>query len=164
MHYVRPYKNMLHSAQKAAAERKVFSRFVEMLDQAKSWHSVNSRDPPEPDLLCIHAQRGSIAFELVAITDPLIAKVNARHSKLLADSLWTTDPTERIIRKKLGRRYVPKYPIELLIYIDRLVITPEDDIIRTTIAWLGSKEHQFTRAWFMGADSARSIWSAANEA
>lgn len=155
---------MSSAIQKAAIEREVFSRFAEMLDQAESWRSVESRNPPEPDLLCLHAERGKVAFELVAITDPLIAEVNAGHRKSLTGSYWTTDPTERIIRKKLGRHYVSEHPIELLLYSDLLVITPDDVIVEIAVTWLGSKDHQFKRAWFMGEHCAQPIWNAAGEA
>jgi hypothetical protein len=151
---------MSSAAQKAASEREVFLRFVEMLGEATAWHSVTSREPPEPDLLCLNIERGNVAFELVAITDPQIAEVNAGHGRSPTGAYWTSDPTERIIRKKLGRQYVSEYPIELLVYNDMLVITPEDSIVEIAVAWLGSKEHIFTRAWFMGEHEAQLIWSA----
>lgn len=149
---------------KATNEREVFSRFVRFLEEEETWGTVESREPPEPDLLCVHAERGMIAFELVAITDPLIAEVNAGFGTSLTGSYWTSDPTERIIRKKLGRRYVSDAPIELLIYNDLLVVTAEDIIVEVTVNWLRSKTHQFARAWFMGEHHADLIWSASGEA
>jgi hypothetical protein len=155
---------MPFAAEKATIERGVFSRFVEFLEESEMWGAIESRDPPEPDLLCTHAERGRVAFELVAITDPLIAEVNAGYGRSPTGSYSTSDPTERIIRKKLGRRYVSDDPMELLIYNDLLVITPEDIIVEVTVNWLGSKSHQFTRAWFMGEHHAKLIWSANGEA
>jgi|GEM_PF-3946156 len=107
----------------------------------------------------MHAQRGHVAFELVAITDPLIAQVNAGHAKAGEFAFTTADPTERIIRKKLKRKYETTYPLELLIYNDLLVITPEDAIISTVLSWVGSLQHPFSRVWFMGEYSAACIWS-----
>jgi hypothetical protein len=140
---------------KAEVERSVFREFVTRLNDSAAWLGIESRPPPEPDLLCRHATRGAVAFELVAITDPNIAKVDAS-SGLYAFS--TSDPTDRIIRKKLGRIYSSAVPIEPLIYNDLLVITPDDGIIETCRNWLGSKTHQFTKACYMGESTVRCIW------
>ena len=145
---------------KAASERQAFRQFAALMEESDVWLSVESRAPPEPDLLCTHQTRGQVAFELVAITDPLIAKVNAGFGTSETGSYRTSDPTERIIRKKLGRHYETANPIELLVYNDLLVITPDDQIVEVVNRWLGSKKHRFIHAWFMGEFHARRIWSA----
>ena len=146
------------SAVKASAERDVFAHFAMQLGEQELWLSIESKDPPHPDLVCVHRELGPIAFELVAITDPLIASINAGSSKHTGYSFWTSDPTERIIRKKLDRKYETTHPIELLIYSDMLVITHDESIIETTVNWLGSKDHPFRRAWFMGEFKTIPIW------
>lgn len=145
---------------KASAERRALERFCELLGDEGAWCSVESREPPEPDFLCVHASRGPVAFELVAITDPLIARVNAGFGTSPDGTYVTADPTERIIRKKLGRTYVTAYEVELLVYNDFLVVTPDDVIVEGVIRWLDAKSHAFARAWFMGEHRASCIWTA----
>ena len=150
----------VHRDDKAAHEVAVFRSFAEFLGEADLWLSVESTQPPEPDLLCKHVHRGFVAFELVSITDPLIAQVNAGFAKPGEDSFYTSDPSERIIRKKLKRTYRTQHPLELLAYNDLLVITPDDAIVETVLRWVGSLPHPFQQVWFMGEHHARSIWSA----
>ena len=58
---------------KAENERMAFVRFAEGLGEQKKWLGVSSREPPEPDLLCIHASDGQIAFELAQLAQLGIA-------------------------------------------------------------------------------------------
>jgi hypothetical protein len=148
------------AARKAETERSVFLAFAERLNELDVWLSVESTDPPAPDLLCTHAVTGRVAFELVAITDPLIAKVNAGWSEPGVSSYETSDPTERIIRKKLRSRYETQHPLELIAYNDNLVITPEEAIISRLRSWLDATNHPFRRAWYMGEANVSAIWSA----
>ena len=143
---------------KASIERDVFLTFATRLGERKLWTSVESQDPPQPDLLCTHKSLGTIAFELVAITDPAIAKINADSKKHFGTAFWTSDPTERIIRKKLNKKYKSAYPIELLIYNDFLIVTPDEGIVEIASNWLGSMDHLFRKAWFMGENELRLIW------
>ncbi len=108
----------------------------------------------------MHEQRGLIAFELVAITDPLIAQVNAGNAPQSLHSFSTSDPSERIIRKKLKRKYKTEHSLELLVYNDLLVITPDDVIVATILPWISSISHPFQRVWFMGQYLTECIWNA----
>lgn len=146
---------------KAVAERNTFIRFSQLLGEEEAWLSIESREPPEPDLLCCHA-RGAVAFELVAITDPLIAQVNAGFGTSPYGMYSTSDPTERIIRKKLDKSYITPHQIELLVYNDLLVLTHDDTIIELVTKWLNAKKHPFRKAWYMGERSANCIWIASN--
>ena len=143
---------------KEEAEQAAFRAFAERMREGESWLTVESKIPPAPDLLCVHEARGPIAFELVAITDPEIAKISAGHGTTAVSGIWTADPTERIIRKKLGRHYETPYPIHLLIYNDLLTITPDESIIEIARNWLGSKDHPFDQAWYMGEFECILLW------
>lgn len=147
-----------HSIKKASVERDIFAAFARRLGEQEFWTSIESKGPPKPDLICQHRTFGAIAFELVAITDPQLAEINAGRKRYCGQGLWTEDPTQRIIRKKLSRKYESEHPIELLIYSDSLVITPDAIIMETAANWLGSKEHPFRRAWFMGESETCKIW------
>ena len=108
-------------------------------------------------LLCTNVLQGDIAFELVSITDELIAEISNNSGSDGAFS--TSDPSERIIRKKLHRKYKTAHPIELLVYTDGQVVTPDDVIIATILPWIGSIEHPFRKVWFMGERDAFVIWT-----
>lgn len=142
-------------------EQIAFARFVGRLGTQNEWASISSRPEPEPDLLCIHTKNGAIAFELVSLTDPVIAKVQAAGAKAFQNAFSTSDPSERIVRNKLRKNYSTKAcHIELLIYTDGQIITPDDVIIPTVLPWFDAISHPFKRAWFMGEFETRCLWHA----
>ncbi len=146
---------------KQKSEQAAFARFVGRLGESDQWLSVSSRPEPEPDLLCIHATRGPVAFELVSLTDPSIAKIQAAGSKAWQEAFSTTDPSTRIVRNKLGKTYTSSARhIELLIYTDGQIITPDDMIVPTILPWFDAIAHSFSRIWFMGEVETRSLWNA----
>jgi hypothetical protein len=49
--------------------------------------------------------------------------------------------------------------VELLVYNDQLVVTPDDAIIATVSKWLDAKDHPFVKAWYMGENVAEEVWS-----
>lgn len=125
------------------------------------WLRVNSRPEPEPDLLCVHASDGEIAFELVSLTDPAIAEVQAAGGKARQDAFSTSDPSERIIRNKLHKKYTTlARRIELLIYTDGQIVTPDDAIILTISPLLDATTHPFSCVWFMGEFTTCRLWGA----
>lgn len=152
---------MSMQTEKQLNEQQAFARFVGRLGTAQHWESVSSRPEPEPDLLCIHAEYGAIAFELVSLTDSNIARIQAAGAKAWDETFSTADPSERIIRKKLGRAYkTSSQHIELLIYTDGQIITPDDVIIPTVRPLLEEIKHPFKYVWFMGERETCCLWSA----
>jgi hypothetical protein len=59
---------------KSAIERRIFRRFAEISTLPIAVDSVESRCPPEPDILCMVEGEGQVAFELVEIIDESFAK------------------------------------------------------------------------------------------
>ena len=94
---------MANESEKAKNEREAFQLFAERLGLRHEWLSIESRKPDEPDLLCVHVNNGPIAFELVRICDPNIAKVIAAGPKARQEAFSTADPSERIVREKLKK-------------------------------------------------------------
>lgn len=142
-------------------EHRAFLRFAERLGTRSEWTSVESRPEPEPDLLCTHATEGPIAFEVVGLTDPLIAELQAAGANAYQGAFSTSDPSERIIRKKLHRSYkTGAGRIELLVYTDGQLVTPDDVIVPTILPWFDAIDHQFQRIWFMGELETRCLWNA----
>lgn len=142
-------------------EQHAFRRLTERLGTQGEWLGVDSRPEPEPDLLCIHAKEGPVAFEVVSLTDPSIAQIQAAGANAYQGAFSTSDPSERIIRKKLHRSYKTSAGrIELLVYTDGQLVTPDDVIIPTIQPWFDAIDHQFQRIWFMGEFETRCLWHA----
>jgi hypothetical protein len=142
-------------------EQAMFARFIGRLGTRNEWTSVSSRPEPEPDLLCIHAGQGSIAFELVSLTDPVLAEIQAAGAKAYKNAFSTSDPSERIVRNKLHKAYSTNARhIELLMYTDGQIITPDDVVIPTVLPWFDAISHPFKRVWFMGEFKTLCLWNA----
>ena len=142
-------------------EQRAFVRFAERVGKRAEWQRVESRPEPEPDLLCWHVADGPVAFEVVSLTDPLIAELQAAGTKAQNGAFFTSDPSERIIRKKLHRSYrTDAGRIELLVYTDGQIVTPDDEIVPTILPWFDAIDHQFKRIWFMGELETRCLWNA----
>jgi hypothetical protein len=132
---------------KGAHEVEVFRRFIVAANLPIDAGSVEKRNPPEPDIRCNDAVGGHLAFELVELCDPTLAKAIAT---LSSEYIRTSDPSARIVSKKLRRNYETTLPIELLCYTDGRIITPDDVIIPTVTPYLASWRHIFRRAWLFG--------------
>ena len=142
-------------------EQRAFTRFAERLGTLDQWSSVESRPEPEPDLLCTHVTDGRVAFELVSLTDPLIAEIQAAGANAYQGAFFTSDLSERIIRKKLHRSYETSAGrIELLVYTDGQLVTLDGVILPTILPWFDAIDHQFQRIWFMGEVETRCLWNA----
>ena len=147
--------------QKQANEQAAFAKFARNMGMESMWLSMSSRPEPEPDLLCVHVSDGRIAFELVSLTDPAIAQVQAAGEKARQDAFSTSDPSERIIRNKLCKKYTTSAKrIELLVYTAGQIITPDDAIIPTIRPWLEVTTNPFSRVWFRGERTTCHLWSA----
>jgi len=148
-------------SRKQQNEQAVFAEFVRRMEAQGDWLSIDSRPEPEPDLLCIHAEGRPIAFELVSLTDSTIAKVQAAGPKAQQEAFWTSDPSAQINRNKLKKNYTTRADhIELLVYTNGRIITPDDAIIEEIVPWFDARDHPFTRVWFMGECGARCLWDA----
>jgi hypothetical protein len=101
-----------------------------------------------------------VAFELVNLCDPELAKVVAAGPNARTGAFSTSDPSARIVKNKLGKTYDSQHPIELLIYADGPIITPDDVIIPTIRPILESADSTFRRVWFMGEKCTCLLWPA----
>ena len=55
--------------------------------------TAEKRTPPEPDILCTHRTEGSVAFELVEICDPNLARFNATVTDGMGGAEGAAKPT-----------------------------------------------------------------------
>lgn len=101
---------MSNEEAKGIQEAKFFSEFVAISDLPYDLSTVGKLPTPEPDILCVHRSYGPIAFELVELCDPTLAKVFAAPDDAPA-YIRTSDPSPRIVDKKLTRQYQTPYPI-----------------------------------------------------
>ena len=136
-------------AEKAARERAIFHDFIKKKPGSRiKPESVESRCTPEPDILCSQENEGNVAFELVEICDPDIARIIAQGGGFVG---WTSDPTQNEIRKKLKKNYQTEYPVELLCYTDGKTVS-WDELIKEEIQILIDMvdNGQFRRIWLLG--------------
>lgn len=151
----------LPSTRKQLDEQDAFLRFIAQLNQSDFWIDVSSRPEPEPDLLCINVEGENIAFEVVRLVDPNIAEVEACGLKARKTVFATADPSKEIIYRKLHKKYVTKAKhIELLVYTDGRLITPDDAILTAIKPWFDAViDHPFHKIWFMGEQQILCLWS-----
>ena len=141
---------------KGEREMTVFLRFLEASKLPIDRNSVEKRFPPEPDIHCRHTSEGSVAFELVELCDPNLAKSIAKASE---SYLRTSDPSPQIISKKLRRKYKSDAPIELLCYTAGRIITPDSVLLPAIKPYLRSWRHIFRRSWLLGHKGVYVVWN-----
>lgn len=145
---------------KSNREIEAFRRFISASRIRIDPATIEKREPPEPDILCTHLEEGPLAFELVEICDSNLAEFMATVTEGGAYYMRTTDPSAKIIRKKLRRRYQTDYLVELLCYTDGRVITPANVILPTIRPYLASWKSIFRRAWLLNRGEVYQVWSA----
>ena len=152
---------MSSEAQRSEVELRVFADFLQLAGLPINPATVEKRPPPEPDLLCVHDQEGKVAFELVELCDPNLARALAspRPNADGVEYIRTSDPSWTIVLNKLRKTYKTEHPVELLCYTDGRIITPPDVIRPTLVPLLSSYRHTFSRAWLLSKGEVYSLWS-----
>jgi hypothetical protein len=141
---------------KARHERTVFTRFALAARVAIDPVTVESRAPPAPDILCSTVLGEPLAFELVELCSPEIAKAVGDDLKRGGGATFTfnADPTRAVLMKKLRKTYVCDVPVDLLCYANGFLVTPDSavlDEIREVIETEGFGP--FRSIWFHGEES-----------
>ncbi|MBK7492378.1 MAG: hypothetical protein IPI17_10575 [Nitrosomonas sp.] len=144
--------------EKSIRELEVFASFVSLSPIAIVPGSTIKRTPPEPDLLCQTHEGEIVAFELVELCDPQIAKVFSNPLAFGSEYIRTSDPSRFIIQKKLTRSYITEHPVELLCYTDGRIGTPPNLIIPTLKQRISNARHNFRRAWLLSRGSVHKLW------
>lgn len=105
-------------------EQQVFREFVEAERLNVDQSTIECRQPPEPDILCI-CNGSPVYFELGRIFDPYLGKLRNLALSLPAGTLITPNtsctkvPERLTLEKKLSKRYkTDGNPVELLLYHD----------------------------------------------
>jgi hypothetical protein len=116
-----PRQRMTKDEAKAAEERAVFRDFAAAARLRIVPESVQSRPPPEPDILCAFQDGSCVAFELVRLVDQDLAHGVTQTIANPDDpkGVWFDDPTLERIQEKLTRKnYRSPHPMELLAWGD----------------------------------------------
>lgn len=142
---------MSAEAEKAARERRVFQESIDKSGLPISPQSVESRRPPEPDILCCHRDEGRIAFELAEICDSAIARKTRGRIRNEVEYVRGSDPSRRIVKDKLKKIYKTEHPIELLCYNAGSVISPDEQILEGIRRAIDKSKGQLQRIWLLGA-------------
>lgn len=132
-------------------ERAVFKRFAE--HAGFSVTSIQSRRPPEPDLLCV-TDSGEIYFELTDNTASQIQEsVNARSERVKKESYWFSPFPDRY-RAKFDKRYqTNSTECDLLIYFTLQPVSELsgqfDVCLEACVEWLREHLQQsvFRKVW-----------------
>ena len=140
--------------EKAQRERKVFEEFAERSDPSIVRNSIQSRDSPEPDILCEISGEGPVAFELKEICDETLAeflnylkKGDNPEGKVLR--LISSDDLREFLEHVRGKNYTSSYRIELLFYTGGRYSLPLDITIPIIKSVFTAESHCFKRVWFM---------------
>ena len=145
---------------KGVHELEVFDTFIERSGIPVIKDSIEKRPAGEPDILCNCTGLGAVAFELARICDPDLAALLDQREPQNAKFIWTSDPSLEILKKKRSRSYKTDHPIELLLYTDGRVVTPDDDIVPTIKPYLECNSGPYRRVWFMGETTVECVYEA----
>ena len=113
-------QSMSNDTSKAALERAAFVEFASLAGLPVLAGTVESRPPPEPDIVCEIDGRGRVAFELVTLFDEDLARMLAQAVRGdLSTGTWFGDPSLESIRVKCTKKdYQTQHPIELVAWGD----------------------------------------------
>jgi hypothetical protein len=136
---------------KCLYQLEVFSNFLDrsLLPIDRVSIKCGNPDIREPDIVCKDHHGNIIGFELGRFTDPNLAQAINRWEPRNGEPITTTDPCRKITLKKIQKTYNADFPIDLLLYIEQPIITP-DDVIVPTIESTCQIEHKYSKVWFMG--------------
>jgi hypothetical protein len=97
--------NSISAAAEKRREFRVFQEFIQASGLPIDPATVENRSPPEPDIRGIIRRNGPVAFEIVAIRNPELAKDigDQRKRGTQAKFLMFNDPTKSGFLSKLGK-------------------------------------------------------------
>ena len=146
-------------AEKAAREIRVFREFVERSGLPIDPTTVQNRPPPEPDIRCVVAGEGPVAFELVELCNPELAKDIGDQIKrgTSAKFLMLDDPSPAALRRKLSNVYLTDAPIELVCYTGRTAVPDDFSLITLRDTTDNQGTHPFRRIWFLGEETCEEV-------
>ena len=144
---------VVDNSEKQKRELRVFQEFIERSGLAIVSGSIESRNPPEPDMLCNVIGEDCIAFELKEVCDEVIAKETSDFRRGKSEELpymrlgFSLDDLMRYARNK---EYLSNHPMELIFYISGRTVYRSSEVIPKIRLYFDNDGHHFRRVWFMG--------------
>ena len=108
---------------KSEHEIEVIKEFVKASGRNIDVHTIESRNPPEPDIYCI-AESGPVYFELARLLDKEMQKMKNHAYKMAPVQFSCSNynvrlPELEILNRKIQNKYeTDNIPIELVLYYD----------------------------------------------
>jgi hypothetical protein len=148
---------------KALNERQAFEQFLSCLNVAFSRDSIQSRIPPEPDIL-FRGANGNVSFEIMQVCS---AEMKQDEARLLqggrSKAVWCGDPNWDVFGEKLRHDYKSSHPVELLCYLNAGTPMPLSEVrnrLQTEIDC--STANFFRRIWLFGENSVHKLFELDN--
>jgi hypothetical protein len=143
------------AAEKAAREVRIFREFAELSGLPIDTETIESRPSPEPDIRCVVAGEGPVAFEMVEICNSELAKDIGDQLKrgTKPKFLMLDDPSPVTFLGKLGKSYQTNAGVELVCYSGRTAVP--DDLALAKLKDLANLHGitPFRRVWFLGHET-----------
>jgi len=142
---------MTREAKKAAYERVVFEKFLDLTGLEVSRNTVvnGNATQSEPDILCEYTNGDKVGFELGRLINPNLAQAVNQWEPKNGEYIRTSDRSGAIAKRKIKKIYSVSFPVELLLYKENPIGTP-DNVIIPTIRPVCYMNHKYHRVWFMG--------------
>jgi hypothetical protein len=138
---------------KAENERKVFRLFAEAVGWANEGDQIESRSPPEPDILFGRSE-GHVAFELLSATTPEFRQLLQNAQIIYPDNL----PIDQKLRKKISTNYQSQFLIDLLIYWSLASETDDQILLATQDVLWNDGCGVFRHVWYFGEKGRKFRW------
>ena len=144
---------VVDNSEKQQRELRVFQEFIERSGLAIVSGSIESRNSPEPDMLCNVIGEDCIAFELKEVCDPRLAEVVSKLSRGKSKKLEAFRfgfSLDDFMRRARAKKYTSDYPMELIFYTSGRTLFPSDQIVPKVRLYFDNDCHKFRRVWFLG--------------
>ena len=131
--------------QKEVRERDNFLRFLRAAGWSVVEEEIESRKPPEPDIL--YRCNGKIAaFEMLSVTQSEFMQPLENAQVIYPGPTTLKDN----LRKKLGTNYNSQYPVELIIYCHISMATNDSNLMDMQDVLWNADQIPFQRIWYFG--------------
>lgn len=150
---------MCSEKDKAQIELKVFQEFVHLMGLSVDSSSINKYgNESEPDIFCKISDE-EMFFELVEIcAEDVVIYLSKVHRGKNLSAIPTHNPTQKILKNKLNKRYKTKIPIELLCYTSARVIPTDEQILEEIRRCACLIDEPYRKIWFLGEKDCYQAW------
>ena len=147
---------MRNEQDKARVEKGVFREFAKRAGLRLVPQSIRKGDPDqgEPDILCEAEGEGPLAFELMELCAPDLARAMTAAEKTGRGVFtWVGHNLESEIPKKRDKIYRVDCPLELLLYTNGRAPLPDEVLRAKAEAVVPTLQRKFRRVWLLGSES-----------